>query len=413
MSFSKPDPCLFPPVTLHSRPNSYGTETQQVKGPATRKTLWRRFSLLAVLFLVAGSVAYPQPANWAIDRWNEMTRMKIGHVNKPVVLGLDLQGGTHLEYVANLEKIADGERDSAMSGVRDVIERRVNQMGVSEPIVQTAKTGNQWRLTVELAGVRDVKEAIRMIGETPILDFREQNPNAGQAPTDEDYQKVSEENAKREEKVKAALARVKGGEPLETVARETSEEAATAQNGGDLGWILEKQEYAKLLETFQGREPGLYDGIIDNGLNFYVAELLEKKARQGGSRASHLLVQWKDAQQSSSTSTKEEARAKIEKIKTEITPENFDEMARRHSEEPGADQSAGDLDWFRKGMMVQPFEEAAYALQPGGISEIIETPFGFHILKLTGSRDLYDVRVRGAGARRRSPPTSLIRSRTS
>jgi len=86
-------------------------------------------------------------------------------------LGLDLQGGTHLVYQADLSQIKEEDRGSAIEGVRDVIERRVNAFGVAEPIIQTAQKD---RLIVELAGVRDVNQAINMIGETPLLEFKEE-----------------------------------------------------------------------------------------------------------------------------------------------------------------------------------------------------------------------------------------------
>lgn len=87
-------------------------------------------------------------------------------------LGLDLQGGAHLVYKANLEGIGDDDILDAMAGVRDVIERRVNAFGVAEPIVQTSKVRDEHRVIVELAGVHDPQLAIRLIGETPQLDFR-------------------------------------------------------------------------------------------------------------------------------------------------------------------------------------------------------------------------------------------------
>ena len=65
-----------------------------------------------------------------------------------------------------------------MVGVRDVIERRVNVFGVSEPVVQTSVSGEQYRVIVELAGISDVDQAIQMIGETPLLEFKEQAPQA-------------------------------------------------------------------------------------------------------------------------------------------------------------------------------------------------------------------------------------------
>lgn len=88
-------------------------------------------------------------------------------------LGLDLQGGTQLTYEADMKDVPEADRADALQGVRDVIERRVNAFGVSEPLIQIIRGGVP-RVLVELAGVHDVEAAIRQIGETPQLDFREE-----------------------------------------------------------------------------------------------------------------------------------------------------------------------------------------------------------------------------------------------
>src|SRR3990167_3946524 len=86
----------------------------------------------------------------------------------PYKLGLDLKGGTHLVYQADVSQIPEGDKDEAMEGLKNVIEARVNQFGVSEPVI--AVNNQSYRLIAELAGVLDVKEAIRIIGETPFLE---------------------------------------------------------------------------------------------------------------------------------------------------------------------------------------------------------------------------------------------------
>ncbi len=97
---------------------------------------------------------------------------------RPWKLGLDLNGGTHLVYKADLSKVNKSEINDSMNALRDVIERRVNIFGVSEPIVQiehgtvfSSKEAEE-KLIVELPGVTDVDEAIKSIGQTPFLDFR-------------------------------------------------------------------------------------------------------------------------------------------------------------------------------------------------------------------------------------------------
>jgi len=94
-------------------------------------------------------------------------------------LGLDLQGGTALTYQADVSKIDPSRVAASMASLRDVIERRVNLFGVSEPVVQTEEAGiaagsgaAAERLIVELPGVTDVQQAVDQIGKTPLLEFR-------------------------------------------------------------------------------------------------------------------------------------------------------------------------------------------------------------------------------------------------
>ncbi len=95
-------------------------------------------------------------------------------------LGLDLNGGSHLVYKADVSKIASGDVGAAMQTLRDVVERRVNLFGVSEPIVQVesgalSEKGSENKLIVELPGITDIKEAKERIGKTPILEFKLQD----------------------------------------------------------------------------------------------------------------------------------------------------------------------------------------------------------------------------------------------
>lgn len=96
----------------------------------------------------------------------------------PFRLGLDIQGGTHLVYQTDLSGVTAVDQSSAMESLRDVIERRVNLFGVGEPLVQVENSGGQRQLVVELAGIQDINSAIKLIGETPFLEFREERPEA-------------------------------------------------------------------------------------------------------------------------------------------------------------------------------------------------------------------------------------------
>lgn len=93
--------------------------------------------------------------------------------NVPFSLGLDLQGGIHLLYKADLSGVLKKNYGDAMQGLRDVIERRVNIFGVREPQVIVQEKGGEYRLLVELAGIKDFSKAVELIGQTPFLEFRE------------------------------------------------------------------------------------------------------------------------------------------------------------------------------------------------------------------------------------------------
>ena len=88
-------------------------------------------------------------------------------------LGLDLKGGSNLVYEADISKIKKEDLIDALNSSLDKIEQRVNSFGAKEPQIQTIKTGNKYRLSVSLPGINNYEEAIKSIGETDQLTFRE------------------------------------------------------------------------------------------------------------------------------------------------------------------------------------------------------------------------------------------------
>ena len=130
-------------------------------------------SIIIIVFAVfAAGFINPQFFNEKIDNFNESEKapFSIDRRLKEVdfELGLDLQGGAHLMYQADLEGVDDREVEDRMRALRDLIERRVDHFGIGEPVVQIRGD----RLSVELPGVRDQDEAIEQIGETPFLEFK-------------------------------------------------------------------------------------------------------------------------------------------------------------------------------------------------------------------------------------------------
>lgn len=109
-------------------------------------------------------------------------------------------------------------------------------------------------------------------------------------------------------------------------------------------------------------------------------------------RASHILI-------ASEKAGKDKAKAKAEELLAEIrkSPASFADLAKKNSDDPGSAAKGGDLGYFARGMMVKPFEDATFSLKEGELSGVVESDFGFHIIKLTGihaakEKPLADVR---------------------
>lgn len=87
--------------------------------------------------------------------------------------GLDLQGGTHLVLEADMKDIEEKERKTALEGAKNVVSRRIDLYGVAEPVIQTVESEGKYRIIVELPGIKNINQAIDLIGKTARLDFRE------------------------------------------------------------------------------------------------------------------------------------------------------------------------------------------------------------------------------------------------
>jgi len=157
---------------------------EKISKMSIRAKSWWIFGIIMVFAVMvglsSGGYYYNQAQDWLANKTNHIVVLpKVKDL--PFSLGLDLQGGTHLVYKADVSNIPENDRQGALDAARDVIERRVNAFGVSEPLVQVNHGLNgEYRIIVELAGIKDVKEAIKSIGETPLLEFKEEGQAAVQ-----------------------------------------------------------------------------------------------------------------------------------------------------------------------------------------------------------------------------------------
>src|SRR5665811_1597038 len=99
-------------------------------------------------------------------------------------------------------------------------------------------------------------------------------------------------------------------------------------------------------------------------------------------RASHILI---NAPKNAPAADRQKARARAQELLQEVrkAPESFADVAKKNSQDTGSAANGGDLDFFARGAMVKPFEDAVFAMKKGDISEVVESDFGYHIIQLT------------------------------
>lgn len=143
---------------------------------------------LIILFIFSLIFVAPVLVNFPLKKINDFFHLNLPYFpDKEFSLGLDLAGGTLLRYKVDLSNIED--KNAALAALRNVIERRVNLFGVKEPKVYIARNQDQARLIVEIAGIKDIKKAIEMIGKTPFLEFKEERPESETKEILEDQKK--------------------------------------------------------------------------------------------------------------------------------------------------------------------------------------------------------------------------------
>jgi protein-export SecD/SecF family membrane protein len=386
----------------NSSPSKFWSSLASVVVPKTpRGRLWQAVTLVLILFVFTANLSAPKYWDAAADKVGEAIGFKVPHFwNVPFRLGLDLQGGTHLVYTADMGAIPEADRTEAMEGVRDVIERRVNAFGVSEPLVQVDRAGDLWRLIVDLAGVSDVSEAIAQIGETPILEFKEPNTEPPRDLTAEERAQMEADNAAVRGRAEQALAAArKSDADFAAIAAEFSEDEGSKVRGGEL-------------DTENPTDSYYYDGLVDQlpqsakdgqlAAGTVIPQVLELsgsahvvkylgRTETKEVQARHLLLCFQGADGCAQERTREEARLLVEEIAEQVKGgADLGEIAREKSDDSDSKENGGDLGWFGRGAMVPAFETAAYDLAVGGLSGVIETNYGFHLIEKTGERPGYD-----------------------
>ena len=250
-----------------------------------KEKLRLKFASVVILAILAGLLAYPKTVSKIPPLYNALNKLKIN-------LGLDLQGGIHLEYKADVSQIESGKVGEAMQAVQDVIERRVNAFGVAEPVVYTTKSGSENRLVVELAGIKDINQAKEMIKATPFLEFKEQKEKEVEKIPQEVFDKL---NQTAKNKAQDILKKALAGEDFATLAKENSEDPGSKDNGGEYDFVQKGSfvpEYEDVIFNKGLQNGGVYSELVETEYGWHIIKRLEVRNGESGEefKSAHILI---------------------------------------------------------------------------------------------------------------------------
>ena len=162
-------------------------------------------------------------------------------------------------------------------------------------------------------------------------------------------------------------------DPFNMVARDMSTDPSVQETGGELGWITPFRYVYPLEEAVYNTEVGKISEPFRTQYGWHIV-LVEEERDHLEVKASHIM------KMVPADSLSDAKKALIDSIAQVVTPETFAEIAKVESEDRGSSARGGDLGWFGKGMMVKPFEEAAFSLKPGEISAPVRSQYGWHLI---------------------------------
>jgi peptidyl-prolyl cis-trans isomerase SurA len=298
-------------------------------------------------------------------------------------------------------RVEDTELDRAVASIA-----AQNQLGVQQLRERLAREGVDYgrfraevrdQILIERVREREVQSRIR-VSDEEVEAWLAQQRGATAAAAEVEYDIAQilvpvPENAgdaamaERRARAEAALARVRGGEAFEAVAREVSEDA-NRERGGSIGLRPAERLPDVFVEAVRNLRPGdVVPSLLETGAGFHVLKLVER--RDGAAfkvtqtRVRHILLR------AAPPVTAEAATRRLAGFKRQIDTgaRRFEELAREHSEDGSATQG-GDLGWATAGSFVPEFEEAMNRLPPGGVSEPVVSRFGVHLIQVLERRQV-------------------------
>jgi peptidyl-prolyl cis-trans isomerase SurA len=195
---------------------------------------------------------------------------------------------------------------------------------------------------------------------------------------------LGDEGARK--KAQAILDSIKNGHIFENMAIIYSDDKFSGVNGGDIYYItagLLPYEFEDPMYTLKPGE--IYSDVVKTRFGYHLIKVTERQHRFPKIKASHILIGYNNKDgQIDSAAAKNRADSVIAKLNAGAS---FEELVLEYSDDPGSKDKGGDLGYFERRMMVKEFDEAAFKMEVGQISGLVQTNFGYHIIKLTDKMD--------------------------
>ncbi len=201
---------------------------------------------------------------------------------------------------------------------------------------------------------------------------------------------IRSERRKKEDALTMAtnvLDSIKNGKSFEDMASRYSEDQFSKVKGGDIYFITGGQIIPAFEDAAFSLQAGeIYPEPVETRYGYHIIKVTDRRARVPEVKASHMLFKFKGEDGKVDTAA---ALAKAEVAMDSIkNGADFAEYAKAHSEDKGSAVKGGDLGFFGRRRMVPPFDEAAFNLKVGEVSDLVESRFGYHIIKLTDQKEL-------------------------
>jgi len=326
-------------------------------------------------------------------------------LNNKINLGLDLQGGSQLDYKIDLRNVQPTERASIVEGILNVINKRVNGLGVSEPNIYTSDIAEEKHLIVELAGIKDLEQAKQIVGKTIQLEFKEEKTG----PADPKEAETVKANAQK------LLDKVLAGGSIKVLGQEEAQSnPSKVLFGESKDFQYKDQVPGNLADQLFALDTGkTLDRLIDNTGNYTIdgsgqltqgnpgysiIQVTEKRDQEREIKTpkqinvSHILIGYKGAQKASASITRTEEEAKKLADETLVKLQGgakFEDLVKQYSDDPSNKDKGGVLDRpvQNDSYYAKEFEDAANKTAVGQLSPVFKSPFGYHILKTNSAAE--------------------------